>query len=318
MKICTRYSQSGTLTFTPNYIGECCPKRTPLVDQAVRRYASVSKLVDAIIRNREALQVLWQTGGGICADCPQLQGGATSYNKTKTLVFNNHSVCNAKCSYCFGDVWRDKKPPGYDLFPIIKELLKRDELHPNAQFIWNGGEPAIYPRKKDFEACMQLITEHGYENLINSNGIVFSEIIAAALENNPSAALRCSVDAGTRAVYLRLHRVDKFSQVWENLCKYAEACSPHQIVIKYIKLSENDNSKEYTKFLNEIEARGLSKSKIIVASDLRDNPKLSALSSEEMFARIADEKGIDISFLNYANNLPQRFRTPPEAKEFNA
>ena len=194
----------------------------------------------------------------VCEGCPHLEfkewGYITNLNVT-TISFEYHSVCNLKCVYCDDRYFGGKKPE-YSVSKLVKKLIADGSLRDCSSVIWGGGEPVI---DKSFNELVDQVSENipSAKHRFISNAIIFSEKINQILSCN-KGSLFTSIDAGCADTYLEIRGKNKFTQVLDNLKKYAKA-GARNICIKYIVLDENNSIDELRSFVNTVKRYDLLK-----------------------------------------------------------
>lgn len=169
-------------------------------------------------------------------------------NEVNKIYFHNNMSCNAKCTYCtYGYIERGYK---YNVLPLIKDLINKKILSPNALIYMSGGEITI---SQEFEELLSLLLSYLNSQIeILTSGIKYCKSIEEAFIQN-KCRLMISPDAGTRETYLKIKQVDCFDRVVDNIKKYIKASenAKKMITLKYIIVDNiNDNEEEMEKFLN--------------------------------------------------------------------
>ena len=138
------------------------------------------------------------------------------------IHFNHWTHCNSDCIYCYTswDKENYQKRPHYNVMPIIKELFKKKLFKPNGEITFAGGEPTIL---QEFEELTAFLLKNGAERItVHSSGIKFSKAIEKGIKEQ-KLSVCLSADSGTREMFKRIKRVDKFEKFWENARKYSKA-----------------------------------------------------------------------------------------------
>lgn len=199
-----------------------------------------------------------------CKTCPQFieQEWEDNQQITKLSIFH-WLHCNCECEYCFqakhrkGSTDEVQKSMYFDAYPVLKEMHDKGYLAPadKFQFEIGGGEVAIL---EEFPKLMDLMLEHGfYYAYVMSSGIAYSETITKMLQN-PKTRFSVTISAGSREVFKRIKKRDKFEQVKENLKKYIEkAVDKTKVCVRYI-IDEgyNDTEKDIKDWIDTCEEIG--------------------------------------------------------------
>jgi len=138
------------------------------------------------------------------------------------IHFNHWTHCNSDCIYCYTswDKANYQKRPHYKVLPMIKELFKKKLFRSGGEITFAGGEPAIL---NEFEDLVKFLLKNGADRItVHSSGIKYSKAIEQGIKEQ-KLSVCLSADAGTREMFKRVKRVDKFDKFWENAAKYAKA-----------------------------------------------------------------------------------------------
>ena len=169
------------------------------------------------------------------------------------IHFNHWTHCNSDCIYCYTswDKMAYQKRPHYNVLPMVKELFKKKLFRPGGEITFAGGEPTIL---KEFDELVLFMMKHGADRItVHSSGIKFSKAIETGIKEK-KLHVCLSADAGSREVFKKVKRVDKFDKFWENAKRYAKAQKDDDkiyVETKYILIPEvNTNKEEIDKWLN--------------------------------------------------------------------
>lgn len=191
----------------------------------------------------------------LCEGCLYLRKEAWSdEDYIRPVNINNWIKCNAKCIYC--DRHRFSKIKEYKIYPVFKDMIKKNILKPGGPITISGGEPTI---NSDFEPLLNLLLKNKMNNIkVLTNGIKYSRAIEKGLKMGVVNIL-ISTDSGTRDMYKIVKRVDKHNQVWKNLKKYASKINnPELVKTKFIIIPRvNFSYKEIDEFINQNYINGI-------------------------------------------------------------
>ncbi len=175
------------------------------------------------------------------------------------MIWIGHSnECNANCIYCFSyqEILEHRTYKPYDIFPLFKEMLNNKiynlEKAPGAHISFAMGEPVIL---KKFDDIIKLFAKYGNKHYaLYTNGIKYSKMSAKVLkEKDVDIHIVISLDAGTREVFKKVKKVDKFNDVCKNIKAYAKSAAkyhPTSLGVKYIIIPNiNDTKEEIDKWL---------------------------------------------------------------------
>ncbi len=171
-------------------------------------------------------------------------------NYIDSIVFDHFTRCNCNCSYCYTE--EDKKGYNklktYNIYPIVKEMFKKNIIRPNGAIGFGGGEPTILP---EFEKLLSLFIKEGFSDIrIPSSGIKYSPIIAKGISTSQVTVV-ISIDSSSREIYKEIKQIDKYKTVSNNLKKYAKAQKlSYNVISKYIIIPGiNDTEEEIDNWL---------------------------------------------------------------------
>lgn len=177
----------------------------------------------------------------------------SDFDKYLDMLWIGHSnECNANCIYCFSfqEISEHRTIKGYDIFPLFKELLEKKiynlEKAPQAHISFAMGEPTIL---KKFDDIINIFAKYGNKYFaLYTNGIKFSKMTAEILKRKDvEIKVVISLDAGSREVFKKVKKVDKFKDVCTNIKKYAQSAAkatPIDLGVKYIIIPNVNDTKE--------------------------------------------------------------------------
>lgn len=182
-----------------------------------------------------------------CAGCLYLEEKEwDDEHYIKCININNWIKCNAECIYCDRKQYSNIKE--YNIYPIIKDLIKNKYLTSPADITIAGGEPTI---SGDFDKTIKLLIKNRITTVrVLTNAIKYNKHIAKGLKDGIVNIL-ISTDSGTEETYKRIKKVNKHKDVWKNISKYAKQQKEASLVkTKYIIIPYiNDNKKELEEFV---------------------------------------------------------------------
>ena len=158
------------------------------------------------------------------------------------ISFENHSLCNMKCTYCSPEYYGGKKPN----FQFTEEALKNMQPTSSLQVSWAGGEPTILPT---FESTFKLVTKtlKPQVHKVFSNSLRYSRFLQLQVDNG-ICQLTTSVDSGTEETFQKIRGTNGLFKVLKNLKSYSKK-RPDRVTIKYILTKDNSSTKELDKFI---------------------------------------------------------------------
>ena len=213
--------------------------------------------------------------------------------KISDFQFSQCKLCNSRCVYCAPKGTFD---PGYNVYPIIKDLIEKGYYKPGGEAIFQGGEPTLMT---NFEELVDLLASNGSRLRILTSAIKFSPKIEEYIAKD-NCLVVISIDSGCRQTYKKVKLVDKFDVVCNNIEKYARAVKdPYNLMIKYIIVPGiNDNIHEIDLFFKLMK---------------KLNVKCVAIDIEDNYARVYNYKNVSphiyllydyFIYLAKKNNMP--------------
>lgn len=176
-------------------------------------------------------------------------------NVIDRVYFHNHMSCNAKCTYCtYSYIERGFK---YKVLPLVKDMIDKQILSPNASVYMSGGEITISP---EFEELLSTLLNYltGCVEILTS-GIKYCNSIEQAFIQN-KCRLIISLDSSSAETYKKIKQVDCFDKVVDNLRNYLKASDNAKkcITLKYILIDGvNDNEEEISNFIQLVKNLGI-------------------------------------------------------------
>lgn len=173
--------------------------------------------------------------------------------KFKEIEITHWVHCNCGCCYCAmlpvtkGKMVKFKQNSPYvKLLPVIKRMLKDGMIADDAFFSVTGGELTVL---KEFPDIMKLLLKQknaSYGFCLQTNGIKYEKLLSEALERDRRTSIVISIDAGTREMFKKMKRVDKFNDVINNIKHYLRNTKTNKdrVVAKYIIVPNVNDSKE--------------------------------------------------------------------------
>jgi len=262
---------------------------------------------------RKATREEIMRGTSPCLQCPQLVASSAPHVEgiIKYITLNHFRECNSRCYYC--DFWHTTKKniyrQRYSALPLLRQLMVENLVSNEASISWGGGEPTIL---EEFDELMTLITERNLDNIVNTNGLRFSPVLATALKGR--TRMQLSLDSGTEETYARVKGCNMFRQVVENLERYAEA-NAKNMSLKYIVARDNSANLDILGFLSIVISLGIPSIVISPESGEVREKSISeqSVDSAALLWREAAAHGISVTAIDtmYGNALMERIRPKP-------
>jgi Radical SAM superfamily len=222
-----------------------------------------------------------------CVDCPSWQRNEWPESP---YLFNDVNLgqltaCNTDCYYCRTNsnsasvAVSARAAPR--LLPVLKQMVERGYIDPDATIRFGGGEPTIAP---EFEETVNYFVDAGRRFFMNSSGVKYSPAIERMLRSGREGnRLVISADCASPETYKVIKRFDLGKKMWDNIARYAKI-GPDVLEVKYIVLPENAHETgEFVRKCHEIGVRR-------VSFDLDSNPVLAGIANsltDEMIKSIA-------------------------------
>ena len=227
------------------------------------------------------------------------------------IHFNHWTHCNSDCIYCYTswDKANYQRRPHYKVLPMIKELFKRKLFRPGGEITFAGGEPTIL---NEFEELTDfLIKQPEVERItVHSSGIKYSKAIEHGIKAG-KLSVCLSADAGTREIFKKVKRVDKFEKFWENTRKYAKAQEKSDnklnVETKFIFIPEiNTNKEEIDKWLDLTVKAGVKSIVADIENDFCRDLRAKNLPKPQFLADLGNylinrAKELDLNLVDYNN-----------------
>jgi hypothetical protein len=195
----------------------------------------------------------------------------------REIWLDSYSICNLACEYCYtikDERWELRKN-GYELLPILQDMLKEGRFKKDARLVWGGGEPTV---KSDFRAIAQTMLDHGFHQQIFTNAVCFADVIEEGLAQG-KMSVTTSIDAGTRETYARIRGKDLLDVVWKNLARYARTGG--YVIAKYIIRDGNSHPTDIREFVRMARRSGI---RWICLSPDGEEVAQDSMSEETLFA----------------------------------
>ena len=157
------------------------------------------------------------------------------------------SACNLRCNYCGFTAENNFVAAQFDDLAILKEFDLED-VQWDSVVDFNGGEPVLLTNLSEY---IDYFVEHRIRIRFMTNGVRYSQAVYDGLVNGTMQWVCTSVDAGTPSTYFKMKARDRFSQVLENLARYAHAGQQGggRLAIKYIFTADNCGDDDILGFL---------------------------------------------------------------------
>ena len=203
-----------------------------------------------------------------CTTCPYVEEKEWDDEcKFKEIEITHWVHCNAGCCYCAmlpetkGKMVRFKQnSPFVRLLPIIKRMLADDMIAPDAFFSITGGELTML---REFNDILKLLLKQknaSYGFCLQTNGIIYEKLLSKALDVDRRTSIVISVDAGSREMFKKMKRIDKYNDVINNLKRYMAdtKTSKDRVVSKYIIIPNvNDSVEEIDNWIKTAKEIGI-------------------------------------------------------------
>ncbi len=186
-----------------------------------------------------------------CKGCIYLQEKEwDSEDYISYINFNNWTICNEHCVYCW---LNDEDKPHltqYNVYPVIKDMADKGYLRQGGHITIAGGEPSVAP---EFDELIKLFIDKEMANIrVLTNATKYSPVILQGIEEQ-RVNIVVSVDSGTKETFIKVKRYDFYDKVWENIAKYASVQKrPDSVKTKFILIPDiNDTEEEINAWIEK-------------------------------------------------------------------
>ncbi len=122
--------------------------------------------------------------------------------------------CNANCVYCYGEFQGKDQRSTIAKKPLFNLFEQAPRIGVKAMEIIGDGEPTLNPHIYD---AMDIGKEGGLDMSFSTNGILLDDDRKREAILRNCEWMRFNLSAGTPTGYKKIHRVDKFDKVVENI-----------------------------------------------------------------------------------------------------
>ena len=249
------YLESG-LSFYFDRITACGVTHHQTGMPLLARYAGGPLPIEKIATQRAEIHRENQNGGhAACRSCPNLVRRiwpAPKPGSIRWLGLTHFNGCNIACDYCWLQ-WAENSPRlsrenrrvGYDVTPVVRQLIEDGMLASDATVDWGGGgEPTIMP---EFDAVFCMLAQTGVTQWLHTNAVRLPEPVRAHAVDFGRLRVLCSVDSGTPETYRAIKKNDQFERVWKHLAFYHRHGA--MVVAKYIMQENNCDRTNLKRFI---------------------------------------------------------------------
>lgn len=194
--------------------------------------------IDELLEQRRAIS---DGSHPSCTGCPNLGEVHEADYPVTWLGVTHFNFCNVSCTYCWlstasyspRNTGQAEKP--YRILPIVKTLIEKKMLAPDAIVDWGGGgEPTLMP---DFDDSFDILDAHGCVQWLHTNATRMPPRARRGQLSRERVRVLCSLDCGRRETYQKIKLKDLFERVCENLATYC--ANGAYVAIKYLMAEEN-------------------------------------------------------------------------------
>ena len=166
------------------------------------------------------------------------------------INFNNWTICNEHCVYCWLNDADRPHQKQYNVFPALKDMAEKGFLRKGGHITIAGGEPCVAP---EFNDLIGLFLEYDLKPIrVLTNATVYSEVVKNAIQKG-NLNIVVSVDSGTKETFIEVKRRDFYDKVWENIASYASVQpQSDRVKTKFIVIPNlNDTKEEIDAWINK-------------------------------------------------------------------
>ncbi|MCR5261695.1 MAG: radical SAM protein [Candidatus Gastranaerophilales bacterium] len=201
-----------------------------------------------------------------CTDCVFLRKDKwRDKNYIDSIIFDHFTKCNCDCVYCY--THEDKKKynsvQGYNVLPVIKDMVERGIFIPGGQIGFGGGEPTML---EEFEDLIHYLLDNGFDNIsIPTSAVKYSPVIEKGVSQG-KIHVKNSIDSGCRETFAMIKGLDAFDTVVKNMKRYASVkIDDCDVISKYIICpGYNDRKSEIDKWLDTCKKIGIEYAEVSV------------------------------------------------------
>ncbi len=158
------------------------------------------------------------------------------------INFNNWTICNEHCLYCWLNNEDRPHQKQYNVFPAIKDMVEKGYLRKGGHITIAGGEPCVAPEFNDLIDLFLSLDMHSIRVLTNAS--VYSPSVEKGIKSG-NINIVVSVDSGTKDTFIKVKRRDFYDKVWENVSKYASVQPEmNRVKTKFIVIPDVNDTKE--------------------------------------------------------------------------
>ena len=178
-----------------------------------------------------------------CKNCIYLQEKEWDNDDYISFInFNNWTICNEHCVYCWLNDADRPHQTQYNVFPAIKDMADKGYLRKGGHITIAGGEPSVAP---EFDDLMKLFIDNDLSSIrVLTNATKYSNVVEKGIEQG-RVNIVVSVDSGTRDTFIKVKRYDFYDKVWENVKKYASVQpQSDRVKTKFILIPNVNDTKD--------------------------------------------------------------------------
>ncbi len=241
------------LTFGVDALYACCPKKHKTCAWLrIAQYHGGPLPEEAILKKRAALlQKSIGPGDFCCCADPFLNHNFVHQSQflVSRLSLSHFTASNLHCRHTHKQ--QESKPHskleeiGYDIYPVLLEMIEKKQLATGSIIHWGGGEPTLLP---NLSKTVQLLSNHGTIQRLSTNATLFIPLLAEILDQDPNFTLAVKLDFGLPETYQASKGADLFWQALDNVSRYS-AGGKHKVIIETIINEQNANGREVEGFL---------------------------------------------------------------------
>lgn len=192
-----------------------------------------------------------------CKNCIYLQEKEWDNKDYISFInFNNWTICNEHCIYCWLNDENQPKVKQYNVYPVLKDMADKGYLKKGGHITIAGGEPCVAP---EFNDLLKLFLDYDLNPIrVLTNATVYSSEVEKGIKKG-NVNIVVSVDSGTKETFIKVKRYDFYDRVWENISKYAAVQqNTHSVKTKFILIPEvNDTKEEIDAWINKSISSGV-------------------------------------------------------------
>ncbi len=247
-----------------------------------------------------------------CKNCIYLQEKEWDNEDYISFInFNNWTICNEHCVYCWLNDADRPHQTQYNVFPAVKDMAEKGYLKKGGHITIAGGEPCVAP---EFDNLLQLFIDYDLSSIrVLTNATKYSPIVERGIKEG-RVNIVVSVDSGTKETFIKVKRYDFYDKVWENVAKYVSVQpKSDRVKTKFILIPNvNDTKEEINAWIQKSIDAGIKHLAFDVEmmwyNENKDNIPIKIYNIIEYTLNMIKEKNLDVELIDRGYILAQKLK----------